>query len=309
MSDHREVSTITFTAEQTDLIRRTICAGATPDELALFFYQCKRTGLDPLARQIYAVKRWDNVQRREVMAIQTSIDGYRLIAERSGHYAGQLGPFWCGADGVWVDAWVSDELPVAAKVAALRHDFKEPCWGVALFRSYSQWAVNKNTKERYLTRMWATMTDIMLAKCAEAIALRRAFPQELSGLYTAEEMAQADEPKDITPVPEARKASTVLSERTTATPNAATPFDEPPAPNGHDDAEREASREDMRKLMAAFKAAPNEDAIDDPQIGLWAVSKAKVDRIRTYGGASAMAMLNKAAQDRIDQLRGDDRQQ
>jgi DNA recombination protein Rad52 len=85
----------------------------------------------------------------------------------------------------------------------------------------------------------------------------------------------------------------------------ATPFDEPPAPNGHDDAEREASRDDMRTLMAAFKAAPNEDAIDDPQIGLWAVSKAKVERIRTYGGASAMAMLNKAAQDRIDQLRGD----
>jgi hypothetical protein len=102
--------------------------------------------------------------------------------------------------------------------------------------------------------------------------------------------------------PEARKAPAAQSRPRDAAP--ATPFDEPP-PNGHDDAEREASRDDMRTLMAAFKAAPNEDAIDDPQIGLWAVSKAKVERIRTYGGASAMAMLNKAAQDRIDQLRGD----
>ena len=178
--------------EQIELVKRTVAQGASDDELALFLHYAKRTGLDPLSRQVYLVERRSKkvVEGEETWITtrqpQLGIDALRLLAERTGSYRpGEV--YWCGDDGEWREVWFDTVPPKAAKVVVYKDE--HPVAAVARFDSYAA----RVGRDNRLAAMWAKMPDLMIAKCAEALALRKAFPAELSGLYVEEEVASDPE--------------------------------------------------------------------------------------------------------------------
>jgi len=164
-----------YTREQIDLLKKTVATGLDDNEFRLLVEVAQGTGLNLFQRQIYGIKRGGK------MTIQTGIDGYRLVAARTGRHAGTSDAEFDSQDGnhpKWARVTVKKVMP---------NGF------VADFTATARWT--EYVQEQ--SPMWRKMPFLMLSKCAEALALRKAFPAELSGVYTAEEMMQADEVKTI----------------------------------------------------------------------------------------------------------------
>ena len=164
---------IVITNEQKDLVRKTIAPDATDAELQLFFYDCTRRGVHPLDKLIHFTKRGGKYTPI------TSIDMFRQRASESGEHAGT-------DDAVYSGEPCKPEF--AASVTVYKKLQGERC----AFTATARWSEYYPGDQSGF--MWKKMPHLMLAKCAEALALRKAFPQQLHGLYTNEEMAQAETP-------------------------------------------------------------------------------------------------------------------
>lgn len=166
-----------FNEEQRRLILDTCCGGASENDARALLAIAEARGLNPILGECYFV------ERKGKWAVQASIDSLRIKAEQTGLYAGQDEPEY---------EYNKEGLVTLSRVRVWRRDWTRPAVGVARWDEYVQ-----TTSSGQPSKFWAQMPHNQLSKCAEALALRKAFPAVLGKLYVAEEMEQAD---NVTPV-------------------------------------------------------------------------------------------------------------
>lgn len=171
--------------EQFKLMRDMYAKGLTDNELHVFSLLCKELGLDPIRKQAYAVKRKVKNTKGDyewMMTLQTSIEGYRSIAERTGNYAP-------GEESIYL--YDENKNLIGAK-AYVKKRTQDGTWHNVSAEAYLEEYAARD-KQGKLTQFWSKFPRVMIEKCAEARALRRCFPNELGSLYIKEEMDQANE--------------------------------------------------------------------------------------------------------------------
>lgn len=222
-------------AKQIAALNQLGVTGAAKADLAIFFHYAQRTGLDPFSKQIYFIRRdgkW---------TIQVGIDGFRVIARRAARREGCTISYedseWADGTGTWGTVWIGSDAPLAAKVTVLRDTERFP--GVVRYSAYVP------MKDGRPTGQWGKMAAEQLEKCAEAKALRRAFPNDLSGVYEPAEMEQGI-PEEMRQRPVSRATATVVTD-----------------PDPDVDGDAPASREALRRVAEAFTNAnwPAEESV------------------------------------------------
>lgn len=280
---------------------------ATNADLAVFMHYCQKTGLDPFSRQIYMICRREKQgdQWVDKQTIQVGIDGFRVIRDRLAARAGVEVEY---EDTIWYDSaggehtfWLSDEAPAGCRVVVLKNGKRYP----GVLRTASYMAVNKNGDP---VSQWKTQPDHMIEKCAEAFALRRAFPNDLGGIYLEDELPAA--PQEMAPQYQRVTAAEVIgqtgwAEDTPDTPPAVEPT--PPAREAATPAQPAAggAEQPTSGQLSSINRRLGELGVDDPEERLGFLSSiagrpvdALADLTRAEAGNAAATL--KAATSRDD---------
>jgi len=242
-----------YTREQIDLLKKTVATGLDDNEFRLLVEVAQGTGLNLFQRQIYGIKRGGK------MTIQTGIDGYRLVAARTGRHAGTSDAEFDSQDG---------NQPKWARVTVKKI---MPNGFIADYTATARWT--EYVQEQ--SPMWRKMPFLMLSKCAEALALRKAFPAELSGVYTSEEMMQAD---DVIPVVVDQGTGRVINPKFENTPA------EEPVQQHAETAKGMASTKQIGMIGGLWKSVFGD--VSDPDI-----QKSVVEHMRALTGKTARQQL------------------
>lgn len=212
-----------FEGKQLDLIRRTVAKDCDAAEFDMFMHICKSVSLDPLRRQIYAFVFGKNDSDKRRMTVVTAIDGYRAIAARTENYRpDDKAPRIEYSESLKCPS--KNPLGIVrAEVTVYKfaHGSWHPVTGEAYWDEYapiietgdggSEWVATgqlypeghaKAGKPKYrkqpigdvtealdpLKSNWRKMARVMISKCAEAQAIRRAWPDDFAGLEVEEEV-------------------------------------------------------------------------------------------------------------------------
>ncbi|WP_301119661.1 recombinase RecT [Mycolicibacterium fortuitum] len=280
-----------FNEQQVAILRQLGIEDATQGDLDLFFHYCRTTGLDPFRRQIYMIgrrtkiKEWNPATRSQdekwVMkyTIQTGIDGYRRngreAAKRNGDTLSFEGPYWCGDDGEWREVWPARTPPTAAKYIVYRNG--EPFSAVVHYDEFVQTNAvyegsgnNRRKVGEEPNSMWAKMPRNQTAKCAEAMAYRRAYPDDFSGmdLEDAAQPTVIDQEGNVesgpAEQPKKRRGGRGVGSLRNQAAKAKSPASEPPAEPQIVDAEVEQTNDEQPQDDSQPSAATTDQEPADP---------------------------------------------
>lgn len=272
---------------------------ATKEDLLVFFHYCQKTGLDPFSKEIYLIERRAKEGNQWVyrQVITIGIDGYRGNAQKSADKRNILIEYedtiWYDAKGTKMEVWLDRENPpTAAKVAVVKvyadgRRMRFPA--VAVFESFADFKKNEKGERIGLKAQWGVMPEHMIAKCAEAQALRKAFPRDLGGTYIEEELQGAEELRP--PVLPARQRDPEADDDSTVQ---GTVVKDGPEGNGEQSAAEPAAWSAEDSLAAETTPAAPQDGT--PKTPLKAESSAKLMAIfREYKlGTKDQAQIRRA---------------